>query len=690
MDNYRRRYGYQEPPQINPNLVDFGQLPMYNPQDTERLAQIGQQAQQRYDTSQATIAKYLEDVSAADFSGLDQGIRDRLMLELDANAARIQDRVSKDYQGDYGRALPEILKGLSRDRGLMHQGVQESAKAKQAFAEYQDLAKRGMAPRKYFPGQGFITMDFEDYHKQHSGRLPGFNEEGKFVGGQYATLRGAGQHEDFIMKNFSKELQDRVISMNPKLANIEGVGQMLQTGTLKGVSDDAVERIFFDKNGNLTSSGKAYVETFKNNSQFAPEEFGEMMKDDKAMGRFVADIVKAQTVQSVVNDYKQYEQKNKGEGGDDGNNLGVLASSGLASGTTFTSKDFREALPNSRQFFSAQAGLPLNTKTFTMKDYSEGKATINQVRASKLEQDLRRMVPELETLYTTGIKTNDEIAKEVGFDSYKDYYKYVNSVDRGDNAAVQERDRKTTAYQEKRNARDTAVKEYSGLIEDYADQYIKNNKFDTGLEFNYYQPDYSQEGVSTQVNAFNTAFKTKANSPDQFTFLNGNLKGKTPEEISKAFENKEFATPSVGGNEAIGLLWEVVNPDGTKSDAKWNTGYQKQANALKNVYNRPDLIRALNADVIQISENGALELNKKLSDIPNEVKIAQEKYRFKTTPSTTDLDSQYLNFSDGEFIRIQKNPDGTEVVTKVKSIEEATPVNKAKIFDILQALGKNL
>jgi hypothetical protein len=300
MDNYRRRYGYQEPPQINPNLVDFGQLPMYNPQDTERLAQIGQQAQQRYDTSQATIAKYLEDVSAADFSGLDQGIRDRLMLELDTNAARIQDRVSKDYQGDYGRALPEILKGLSRDRGLMHQGIQESAKAKQAFAEYQDSAKRGLAPQKYIPGQGLVTMSFEDYHKQ-SGRLPGFTEEGKFVGGQYAPLRGASDLSGYLRENVSAALNAQSVEggLNPSK---NALGFLVQS-IKEGMSDPEIYNMFFNKEGQLTTYGKQLAGQLKGEVNFLQDEFDG--QSDEELVKYATPIIQGQVTERLKYDYKQ-------------------------------------------------------------------------------------------------------------------------------------------------------------------------------------------------------------------------------------------------------------------------------------------------------------------------------------------------------------------------------------------------
>lgn len=313
MDNYRRRYGYQEPPQINPNLVDFGQLPMYNPQDTERLAQIGQQAQQRYDTSQATIAKYLEDVSAADFSGLNPEIRDRLILELDANAARIQDRVSKDYQGDYGRALPEILKGLSRDRGLMHQGVQESKKLAQARAEYQQQLARGQAPKKWINGQ-LQTLSFDKYHE---GKLPTFDEQsGKLIGGQYEPLRGASDLSGYLKENISAALNAQSVEggLNPSK---NALGFLVQS-TKEGMSDPEIYNMLFNKEGQLTTYGKQLAGQLKGEVNFLQDEFDG--QSDEELVKYATPIIQGQVTERLKYDYKQ-DPNYKPPGGGDENPL---------------------------------------------------------------------------------------------------------------------------------------------------------------------------------------------------------------------------------------------------------------------------------------------------------------------------------------------------------------------------------
>ena len=113
----RRGYNYQ-PQMVDPGLINFGAIQMFNPEDTARLAQVGQNMQQRWDASQASIAKYLEDVGAAKMRDVDSPIA---LQRLNQNLEDIYSTVNKDYQGDFGRAYNEITRNLSKSRGIMHQ-----------------------------------------------------------------------------------------------------------------------------------------------------------------------------------------------------------------------------------------------------------------------------------------------------------------------------------------------------------------------------------------------------------------------------------------------------------------------------------------------------------------------------------------------------------------------------------------
>jgi len=62
----RRRYNdFYQPEVVDPGAINFGSIQMYNPEDVDRMAQVGQGMQQRWDASQSVIAKQLEDIGAA-------------------------------------------------------------------------------------------------------------------------------------------------------------------------------------------------------------------------------------------------------------------------------------------------------------------------------------------------------------------------------------------------------------------------------------------------------------------------------------------------------------------------------------------------------------------------------------------------------------------------------------------------
>ena len=107
----RRYNNYVEPYVGSPDIISAPNIQMYNPQDTERLAQVGQMMQGRWDASQSAFAKQLEDIGAADINPrYKQEIIDKLQMDVD----NIHQTVNKDYQGDYGRAYNDVIKSLSK------------------------------------------------------------------------------------------------------------------------------------------------------------------------------------------------------------------------------------------------------------------------------------------------------------------------------------------------------------------------------------------------------------------------------------------------------------------------------------------------------------------------------------------------------------------------------------------------
>jgi hypothetical protein len=296
----RRRYPRQQ--YVPPGMVDFGQMDFGHDVVAQQMPGILQNYQQRWDMQDAAIAKLLEEQAGTQMlEGDAQAVGNLLKSSFDEIDTLVKDK----YQGDRGAAAMDIVKRLSAARAPLAQARAEKERYDKAFEQYQQLATQGKAPRgNYDPVTGtFQTLGFTDFYKDT--QRSAFDEKGRYVPREYQPLRGAGQHSEYIAKNYSKELQDRIISKVPQLANIEGIGNMIKSGQLRGITDEEVNKLFFS-NGELTDEGRAYVQDFKANSTFAEQEFGEAFKDDKAIGEFIANTVKAQTVGSIVDNYSQY------------------------------------------------------------------------------------------------------------------------------------------------------------------------------------------------------------------------------------------------------------------------------------------------------------------------------------------------------------------------------------------------
>jgi len=309
----RRRgygYGYAEPPQIDPNIIDFGQLQMYNPQDTERLAQVGQGMQQRWDTSQMAIAKYLEDIGAAD---MDAGIRDQVMGKLNADLENLYGKVQKDYQGDFGRGMHDIMKSLSSSRGLMHQAVQGTAQERQAREQYQQAAMQGKINHIFDPETGQRRMmTFEEVHggKQN---LLGFDEEtGRITGGKYGTLRGAADITGYIAQNVTKALNARGTAGGLKNYDKNDVVGMLAYHETQGTSQREVDAF-------ISQHADALVRQLKGEVTFLNEELSGLPVEQQAkvLLDYIKPIIKNQVAYQYAEKYMQApKQVGNNDGGD--------------------------------------------------------------------------------------------------------------------------------------------------------------------------------------------------------------------------------------------------------------------------------------------------------------------------------------------------------------------------------------
>ena len=110
------RYPYRQQPQ----MVDTGDVPYvsYISEQAEPLMmQAAANAQQRYDLAQTAIAKYLEENAAAKFRDADYNTA---MAKLNQDLENIKTTVKDKYDNQYGNAIGEITKGLSKARQTYH------------------------------------------------------------------------------------------------------------------------------------------------------------------------------------------------------------------------------------------------------------------------------------------------------------------------------------------------------------------------------------------------------------------------------------------------------------------------------------------------------------------------------------------------------------------------------------------
>jgi adenylate kinase family enzyme len=300
----RRGYGYSQPPQIDPTAIDFGQIQMYNPQDTERLAQVGQGMQQRWDTSQMAIAKYMEDIGAAD---MDPGIRDQVMGKLNADLEGLYGKVQKDYQGDFGRGMHDIVKSLSASRGLMHSAVQGTIRERQAREQYQQAAQQGKINHIFDPITGQRRM--QTFEEVHGGKenLLGFNDEsGKITGGKYGTLRGAADISGYISQHVTKALNARATQGGLKHYDKNDVLGMLAYYETSGMSPDKVNQF-------VTQNKEALVNQLKGEVPFLAEELSQLPEEaqSEVLFNYITPIIKNQVAYQSAEKYREDPNFNK-------------------------------------------------------------------------------------------------------------------------------------------------------------------------------------------------------------------------------------------------------------------------------------------------------------------------------------------------------------------------------------------
>ena len=668
----RRPYGYARYEEPQTQVAGVPYISLYDPNEVERYAPILAQAQQRYDVGKSAIAKYIEENAAAKFRDVDYN---PATTKLNQDLEKIENTVKNKYYGDYGQASTEIVKELSKARQTYHL----AQKAYEEEQKYAPLITKLAAEKKliFAPNAKGEVVDPRTRSV--------FDETGQYRGGlDYSNIRERSDYDKTIEEAIVKGIDKTAIESG--LINSKTVGYLmqLQQSGLAALTPDKIDQI-----------AEEYAPIFEKQTTYG-------IDPDKPKGNSKEYVKDAIYRLAGSKTGRQYIADRNYDSGKDSSptppTAGVLSGVGIAKGTSFTIKDFENASPNYRNpYVSLQRGTPLKSTNYGLKEYSENKIDINQYRAAQLERNIRRNSPYMQKLFTEGSKDTKQLIKEAGFKSYNDYKRLSSTQSGGLEFPEMQK------FEQLVRDRDEAANTYAKELRIRAEKAITDKSWDTSSEFQYFQPSYTNAKDVEEFERFEKSFQNKATNPSDFTFLSGNLRGRSVEEVSAAYKTEEgrdvpFTMPSVGGNESIGLIWEVITPDGGKADAKWNTGYQKQAQDLIKVYNMPEMLKALNADVIDIGDGGIISPNKKkYPDAPREVfegfeKLTQDgkkKGPLRAFPAPDDIDKVILQMPDNQFVVKRKGTDGVDYIDYTSIESEATPVTKGEIFGILALNGRN-
>ncbi|MFQ3676237.1 MAG: hypothetical protein SNJ64_06840, partial [Endomicrobiia bacterium] len=289
-------YGYQV--YNDPGIIDFGNIIMYNPQDTANLAQVGQMMQERWDKAKGAISKYWEDLGAANLGSYGESVR----KELDKRFNLLEGTIEKDYGGDYGRAANEIIENLSKDRALMHQASIAANSEREARNKYEQLRVAGKAPQKMsITKEGIPIMEqytFEKWNEEKVGNnyAGGIDENtGRFILPRFAELRGASDVTSYIRDNISKAINEE--TNYSKLKEDNNILGMLIYDIWSGKTDTQIKNEFLNNPTNL----KALANQLRNEVDFFGEET-EGVSDQKVV-EYVLPIIQNQVYRKVIPHY---------------------------------------------------------------------------------------------------------------------------------------------------------------------------------------------------------------------------------------------------------------------------------------------------------------------------------------------------------------------------------------------------
>ena len=214
----RNNYMYQRPEEIDPGILDFGQLNLFSKEafDIERSA-LGQ-AQQRSDAANMAIAKLIEESGSIPMSEQDRPIAyNKIQSDIDNLREQI-----KAKGGDTSLYLTELMKSLSKSRSTLNL-------AKQRYDEEQKLAPI----LSKLQAEGKLLWEKEIDPRTQSI----FDKEGQYIGGLNYDFREKSDYDAIVGKGVVEGINKLVREGKLTGSGYEGLLQQIQTQGLSALGE---------------------------------------------------------------------------------------------------------------------------------------------------------------------------------------------------------------------------------------------------------------------------------------------------------------------------------------------------------------------------------------------------------------------------------------------------------------------
>ena len=233
---------------MQPEQVDTGDVPYidYNSQNINpMMMQAAAQAQQRYDLSQTAIAKAIEENASGEYRDVDYT---NTVSALDRAMQDVNKTVKDKYDNQYGNALPEILKGIAKSRGILNNAQKEYKESQKYEAMMNQLEMQG---KLILPGG-------RDPRKQAS-----IDADGKYTPVDYSGFKEQSDYDGIIQKAVVDGIDKNVIDSGLVSANVAGMLKSVKTQGLAalGKTPEAIDKA-------LEQAAAEYAPIFENETTY--------------------------------------------------------------------------------------------------------------------------------------------------------------------------------------------------------------------------------------------------------------------------------------------------------------------------------------------------------------------------------------------------------------------------------------